>query len=95
MSKTLLEPRLRLSSTAYIMITCEGGREEYVMSQLKPIEGITEIQGIYGAYDIIIKIESPTVDSLRDAILLDVRKISGIRATTTIVCELPKMLTLS
>ena len=87
MSQTLTRSKLHESCTAYIMVTCETGSEESIREEIKSIDGVTEIQSTFGAYDIILKIEMPTVECLRDAITYKIRKISKIRTTTTLVCE--------
>ena len=87
MSQTLVRSRLHESCSAYIMITCESGSEGTIREELESIDGVKEIQSTFGAYDILAKIESPTIESLRDIIVHRIRKISKIRATTTVVCE--------
>ena len=91
MSQTLTRSKLHESCAAYIMITCETGFEEPIMEEIKSIDGVKEIQSTFGAYDIILKMEVPTIESLRDAITYKIRKISKIRATTTVVCESPHL----
>ena len=51
---------------AYILINCEIGSEEDVITALKAIEGIKEVHGTFGAYDILAKIESAQVEDLRE-----------------------------
>ena len=51
-------------ATAYVLINCELGSEEEIIKQLKELEGVTEVHGTFGAYDILSKIESSTVESL-------------------------------
>ena len=48
-------------ATAYVLINCELGSEEAIISQLKGLEGVREVHGTFGAYDILAKIESDTV----------------------------------
>lgn len=43
---------------AYILINCLTGREANVISELKEISEIIEINGIWGKYDIFIKIKT-------------------------------------
>ena len=43
-------------ATAYVLINCDLGSEESVISELKSIEGVTEVHGIFGAYDILAKV---------------------------------------
>ena len=70
---------------AYVLINCELGSEESVISQLKSIEGVTEVHGTFGAYDVLAKIESDRVESLREIITWKIRKIDNIRSTLTLM----------
>ena len=70
---------------AYVLINCELGSEEAVISQLKSIEGVTEVHGTFGAYDILAKIESDRVEALRETITWKIRKIDNIRSTLTLM----------
>ncbi len=70
---------------AYVLINCELGSEESVITQLKAIEGVTEVHGTFGAYDILAKIESDRVEALRETITWKIRKIEKIRSTLTLM----------
>ena len=72
-------------ATAYVLINCELGSEESIIQELKNLDGVIEVHGTFGAYDILAKIESPTVDVLRETITLKVRKIDQIRSTLTLM----------
>ena len=72
-------------ATAYVLINCELGSEESIISQLKTLEGIIEVNGTFGAYDILAKIESSTVEALRETITWKIRKIEKIRSTLTLM----------
>jgi DNA-binding Lrp family transcriptional regulator len=41
---------------AYILINCNTGRESKIISELKEITETSEINGIWGKYDIFLKI---------------------------------------
>jgi|TARA_B110000014_G_scaffold261456_1_gene253212 DNA-binding Lrp family transcriptional regulator len=72
-------------ATAYVLINCELGSEESIISQLKNLDGIIEVHGTFGAYDILAKIESSTVEALRETITWKIRKIDKIRSTLTLM----------
>ncbi len=76
------EPRFRES--AYVMITCEDCSEPLIESLLE-ISEIKEIQATCGNYDVIVKIEADSVESLKQVIDYKIRAIQKIRATTTLV----------
>jgi len=39
-------------ATAYVLVNCELGSEESIIQQLKSLDGVAEVQGTFGAYDI-------------------------------------------
>jgi DNA-binding Lrp family transcriptional regulator len=71
---------------AYIMINCEVGYEESIIEQLRSIEGVKEVQGVLGNFDILAKIEISSIKALREIITWKIRKIQKIRCTTTVIC---------
>ena len=72
--------------TAYVLINCDFGFEEDIIQELKHVPEIQEIHGAFGAYDIVAKVVSPSVDSLRDTVAWRIRKIARIRSTLTLMC---------
>ena len=70
---------------AYILIKFEIGSEEEVITALKNVDGIKEVHGTFGAYDILAKIESLQVEDLRETITWKIRKIDKIRSTLTLM----------
>jgi len=44
-----------------------------------------EVQGVYGAYDIIAKIENPNREKLREIIISNIRKLKHVRSTLTLM----------
>ncbi len=70
---------------AYVLINCELGSDDSVISQLKSIEGVKEVHGTFGAYDILVKIVSDKVETLRETITWKIRKIDNIRSTLTLM----------
>jgi DNA-binding Lrp family transcriptional regulator len=72
-------------ATAHILINCELGSEQDIISQVKAIEGIKEVRGVFGAYDILAKIEAAKIEDLRNIITWKIRKIDKIRSTLTLM----------
>jgi len=70
---------------AYVLINCEIGAEVSIISQLKEIDLVKEVHGTFGAYDVLVVVETDTVESLRDTISWKIRKIEKIRSTLTLM----------
>jgi len=61
-------------STAYVLINCDLGFDVEIIDEIKQLEEVKETHGIFGAYDIIVKLESDNVDNLRDIITWKILK---------------------
>jgi DNA-binding Lrp family transcriptional regulator len=68
------------------MINCEMGSETSVIEKIKPIECVKEIQGVFGNYDVLVKIECQTVNEISETITLKIRSVEKIKCTTTLMC---------
>ena len=69
---------------AFVLINCELGSEEQIISELKTFSDVKEVQGTFGAYDIIAMVSSETVEKIRETISWKIRKIEKIRSTLTL-----------
>ena len=72
-------------ASAYVLINCELGSEEFVISHLKSLDAVKEVHGTFGAYDILAKVEADEVSVLRETITWKIRKIDKIRSTLTLM----------
>jgi len=72
-------------ATSYVLINCDMGSEGSVIDDLKSIPGVKNVNGVFGAYDIIVEVQTPTVDKLRETITMKIRKIAGVRTTLTLM----------
>ncbi len=70
---------------AYVLINCDLGYEEQVIEELKHISDVKEIHGTFGAYDIVAKVESDQITTLKETITWKIRKIDRIRSTITLM----------
>ena len=70
---------------AYVLITCDLGFEEAVIENLKHFESVKEVQGTFGAYDIISKVENIEQEKIRETIIWNIRKIPYVRSTLTLM----------
>ena len=76
--------------TSYILINSDLGTDESIIVKIKELlngeKGIKyEIQGVYGVYDIILKISSDNIDTLRSTITNKIRKITSVQSTLTMM----------
>ena len=75
------------TNSAYLLITCNDGKLDEVITQIEHLDSIKEIQGTCGVYDIIAKVESTTLDHLQRFIVQKIRTLADIRSTMTLHCK--------
>ncbi len=72
-------------SIAYVLINCDLGAEEEIINEIKKIPEVVEVHGVYGVYDIIIKVQSDSMEKLREVITWKIRRIEKVRSTLTMI----------
>ena len=70
---------------AYVLVSCDLGFDKEIIHEIKQIEDVKEVHGIFGAYDIIVKLESANAEILRDTIIWKIRKLNRVRSTLTLM----------
>jgi len=70
---------------AFVLINCDLGSEEQVISDLKSMDCVKDVYGTFGAYDILANLECDNLDELRQLIISEVRRIKKIRSTITLM----------
>jgi len=70
-------------SKAYVLIHCDMGYVEPVTEQLKLLKNVTEVSGVFGAYDVVVVISAQSSDDLED-VVAKIRRFDRIRSTLTL-----------
>ena len=68
----------------FVLLNCDLGAEEYILDELKQVEQVKNAYVTFGAYDIIAKVSSESVEKIRETITWKIRKIEKIRSTLTL-----------
>ncbi len=76
--------------TAYVLLNSDLGTDESIISEVKQLlDGESEIkyevQGVYGVYDVVLKITADDTNVLRSMISNKVRKIGKVQSTLTMM----------
>lgn len=67
---------------AYVLLSCAGGSEINLISELKELPEIVEINGVWGKYDIFLKISTPDTSKI-DQIIQKLRSYPDVTDTYT------------
>ena len=76
--------------TAYVLLNSDLGNDESIINEVKEILDVEsevnyEVQGVYGVYDIILKISVDNTEALRSIITNKIRKINKVQSTLTMM----------
>ena len=76
--------------TSYVLLNSDLGSDESIITEVKQIlegeEGIKyEVQGVYGVYDIVLKLTADDTNILRSVITNKIRKIGKVQSTLTMM----------
>jgi len=75
--------------TAYVLLNSDLGSDESIINEVKQIlseEDVKyDVQGVYGVYDIVLKLTSDDSEKIRAIITNKVRKISKVQSTLTMM----------
>lgn len=75
---------------SFVLINSEHGSDESVIEALKGVlageEGVEyEMQGVYGVYDIVLRLSSDDAARLRSIITNRVRRVARVQSTLTMM----------
>ena len=70
---------------AYVLINCDLGSEDKIISDVRKLEHIKDAVGTFGAYDIVAKIEAENSEQLRETVTWTIRKMDKVRSTLTLM----------
>jgi len=79
-----------LLPTSYVLINSDLGKDVEIIAKIKEMlaqqnDVKLEIQGVYGVYDIILKLSAGDSAKLRSIVTDDIRKIENVQSTLTMM----------
>ena len=76
-----LEPEMYVT---HVLLTCENFNEDNLCQKIRKMNHMTDVSRIFGAYNIIVKMESDSEKEIRDTISSPVRQLENIEYTMTL-----------
>jgi DNA-binding Lrp family transcriptional regulator len=69
---------------AYVLIGCELGAENDIVSKLLTMDKVKDARIVYGDYDIVVEAEAETETQMDNLITKKIRKLAKVRSTMTL-----------
>ncbi|MAV60647.1 MAG: AsnC family transcriptional regulator [Marine Group II euryarchaeote MED-G38] len=73
-------------SSGYVLVNVEPGAETSVFDKLSKLSFVSDINHLFGDYDIIIKVEADGIGVIAGMVVDSIRSIPGISNTKTLAC---------
>ena len=70
---------------ADLLVNAELGYETTLADEMQVVPGVNDAYTIYGVYDILLKVEAPTMDRLKEFISTKIRRMKGVKSTLTML----------
>jgi DNA-binding Lrp family transcriptional regulator len=70
---------------AFVLVNVEAGTDREVLENIKKIPEVRTAYMVYGVYDIIVMIESDTLERLREMVTKKIRQLDKVRSTMTMI----------
>lgn len=69
---------------AYVLLNCDLGLEDAVIKELMAIPEVSEVKGVFGVYDFIVKVYTDSEEEIKQAIA-KVRAIDKVKSSLTMM----------
>ena len=69
----------------YVLVTLDRAKEQEVYEDLRDIPDVREVHILFGEWDLIVKIESPTPEALAQFVMEKIRSLAGVKYTSTMI----------
>ena len=70
--------------TAYVLVKSEMAHEMEVLNEILKLDGVKEVKGTFGVYDIFVKIEADSQNQIQNIITKKIRHLKNVVSTTTL-----------
>ena len=70
---------------AFVLINTEIDAMEKVLKDLENVESVKEAYSTFGVYDVIVKVEAPSMDKIKDLVTDRIRRLDGVRSSLTMI----------
>ena len=74
-----------MTSLAWILISCEPGRERDVYLQLLDMPVVSEVSVVYGELDLVARIDFDSEKEMSKTLIENMRHVEGVRKTETLI----------
>ena len=68
----------------FVLLNCDLGAEEFIVEELKKISQVSQAHVTFGAYDVIVEINTDSQEDFDETVSLKVRRLTRVVSTMTL-----------
>lgn len=68
---------------AYVLVQTEVGRAGAIAAEIATLEGVVLSEDVTGPYDVIVRVEAPSIEDLAPLVMSKIQRVGGITRTVT------------
>ncbi len=70
---------------AFVLVNADVGLEKEVAAALRCLIEVRMVWEVYGAYDVVVRVEAETVEKLKETVISEIRRLDNVRSTLTMI----------
>ena len=68
----------------FVLLNCDLGAEEFIVDELKKISQVSQAHVTFGAYDVIVEINTDSQEDFDETVSLKIRRLTRVVSTMTL-----------
>jgi len=69
----------------FVLANVETGTEKEVLEGIRKVPEVKAAYMVYGLYDIVVTLESESLEKLRETVTKEIRRLDNVRSTVTMI----------
>jgi len=71
--------------TGLVLVKLGAGKETSALAKIKKVTGVAHVSAVFGRWDLVLDMESEDLPSLSNVVVHEIRPITGVISTETLV----------
>lgn len=71
--------------TGLVLVRLAAGNEKTVLQKLRQARGVAHVSAVFGRWDLVLDMETEDLPSLSNTVVNEIRSITGVLSTETLV----------
>ena len=71
--------------TGLVLVRLMAGKEKQALAAIKSTKGVAHVTAVFGRWDLVLDIETDDLHTLSNVVVRDIRAITGVLSTESLV----------